>query len=104
MNQDEGTMQELNRTNSIIKTIFKDTDNPLPSVRLKKPKYSQVNDKQLKYIIPNKKRIKFKDRLEDIVLIESFKAFNKKMCFDDYKDTVATSKKSCCDESKCILF
>ena len=104
MDQDEGTREELNH--QVVKSILKDQDvvEKLNSTRGKKPKYSQKKDKQHKPSFSDKKRVKFKERLEDIVLIESFKAYNQKMCFDDYKENIVTSTNKCCKDSGCIIF
>jgi hypothetical protein len=108
MNQDEHTREELvNHNNSILRTMMKeneDSDNKTTITKNKKSKYSQQRkDKSSKSLVPEKKRVKFNARLEDIVHIESFKSYNQKMCFDDYKDHIIETKKTWCEEN-CMLF
>jgi hypothetical protein len=109
MNQDEILTREdiTSQYNSVLKIMIKDTDDHIDKLNKKKSKYSQSlrkDSKPTKPLLQDKKRVKFKDRIEDVVLIESFKAYNQKMCFDDYKDTMVTTKRSCCEDSKCVLF
>jgi hypothetical protein len=109
MNQDENTKEELINNGagpqSLLKHVLKDTEDldKTGSPRKKSSKYSQKKEKQGK-ATSTKKTVKFKEKLEDVVYIESFKSFNQKMCFDDYKDNVIETKKTCCDESNCIVY
>jgi hypothetical protein len=104
MNQEEITKEDLNsQFNSVLKTMLKDTDD-FEKLNKKKSKYSQKKDKQGKSLLNDKKKVKFKEIIEDVVQIESFKAYNQKMCFDDYQDTVIAIRKSCCEDGRCILF
>jgi hypothetical protein len=105
-------------------------DNSLaPLTRSKKPKYSQINNsvKSIKNPIINsspekestsdnsgipkgKRRVKFKSEFLDFVDVESFKAYNIKMCFSEisgfYTDTKSDSWcKECMNAvSKCTIF
>ena len=98
MNQDENTRDELlNQNNSLVKMVIKEPEESEKSKR--HSKYSQKKDKSR--VVDGKKSIKFKDNLEDIVFIESFKTHNKKMCFNRYN--VVESRKTCCEEAHCLL-
>jgi hypothetical protein len=105
--------------------ILNETSVPLS--RPKKPKYSQVNCKSgrksgltpedVKHDISTpkqgkrqKKRVKFKDNFIEPVEIESFKAYNLKMCFSELSMFYAPTKSdSWCKEcmnsfSKCSIY
>jgi hypothetical protein len=101
MNQDENTRDELlNQNNSLVKMIIKEPEETDKSNTRRPSKYSQRKDRSSKFL--EKKNIKFKDNLEDIVFIESFKTYNKKMCFNRYN--VIETRKTCCEDAQCLLF
>jgi hypothetical protein len=102
-NQDEYTREEITmiQNQSLIKMMVKEPDLELDKPKNKGSKYSQK--KVNKPYFNEKKGVRFKDTIQEVVYIESFKTYNKKMCFEGYRDISVESRRSCCEDSKCLI-
>jgi hypothetical protein len=103
MNYENTTGEEIHvRHHSYVKMIVKDSfEHELSNVNIR-AKNLQRKETKKEIIYKIKKRVRFKDSIQDVAFIESFKIYNKKMCYDDFGEDMVETKRSCC--SKCSIF
>lgn len=70
----------------------------------KSPEMTHDKTKQKGRRPPAKKKVKFKTNFEDVVNIESYKAYNRQQCFSEIDLFVASSPaESCWKTTRCII-
>jgi hypothetical protein len=68
-----------------------------------KPNYSQKRPVK-KQNFMNKKNVKFKINLKEIIDVESYKSYNLKMCYEEVDvSNGIPDKKTCCEDTECII-
>jgi hypothetical protein len=99
---------ESHANNSSIKPILNNYEDKVNDYNQStaskgKPTYSQKRGvKKQNYII--KKNVKFKTNYKEVIDVESYKHYNLKMCYEEIDlSNGVPIKKSCCEDSECLI-